>query len=183
MEAAGDERDLRRLSVDTDGDRLRIRNRDRNAFWSGFMDSRHPVLVRVTLPRLDRLELSGACQADVAGFNSGDLEVEQSGASAAALNADLSRLTLDMSGASRIDLRGRAADLNVDGSGASQINALQLDAANAAFDLSGACNTKARVRETLHADLSGASQVRYAGNPTRIEQDLSRGASLKQIKE
>ena len=183
VEAAGDERDLRRLSVDTDGDRLRIRNRDRNAFWSGFMDSHHPVLVRVTLPRLDRLELSGACQADVAGFNSGNLEVEQSGASAAALNADLSRLTLDLSGASRIDLRGRAANLNVDGSGASQINALQLDAGEAAFDLSGACNAKARVRETLHADLSGASEVRYAGNPTRIEKDVSRGASLKQISE
>ncbi|UOR06285.1 DUF2807 domain-containing protein [Hymenobacter aerilatus] len=183
VEAAGEDRDLRDLQISTNGNELLIRHHERG-FWSNWKGNRNPVLVRVTMPAIDKLELNGACQADVAGFNEArNLNVEQNGACAATLAVNATRLSLDLSGACQTTLRGQANDLVVDGSGACQVDALGLTARTANFDLSGASNAKARVQESLKVDLSGASEVKYAGNPSRISKDVSRGSSLVAIRE
>lgn len=183
VEAAGEDRDLRDLQVSTSGSELLIRHHERS-FWSNWRGNRNPVLVRVTLPTLEKLELNGACQADVAGFaDSRNLDVEQNVACTATLNVTAARLNLDLSGACRTNLRGQTNDLVVDGSGACEIDALGLSARSANFDLSGACNAKTRVRENLNVDLSGACEVQYAGNPSRISKEVSRGSTLKTIRE
>ncbi|MBO3270546.1 GIN domain-containing protein [Hymenobacter defluvii] len=183
IEAAGEDRDLRDLQVSTSGDELLIRHQQRG-FWSNWKGNRNPVLVRVTMPTLDKLELNGACQADVAGFRDArNLNVEQNGACAATLDVNATRLSLDLSGACQTHLRGQTNDLVVDGSGACEIDALGMTARTADFDLSGASNAKTRVQERLKVDLSGASEVQYAGNPSRISKEVSRGSSLVPIRE
>jgi len=183
VEAAGEDRDLRDLQVSNSGNELLIRHHQRG-FWSNWNSNRNPVLVRVTMPTLTGLELNGACQADVAGFRDvRSLTVDQSGACTATLDVQAIRLALDLSGACRTNLRGQADKLDVEGSGACEVDALALTARSASFDMSGACNAKTRVQESLNVDLSGASELKYAGNPSRISKDVSRGSSMAAIRE
>ena len=183
VEAAGRPEDMDDVRLSTDGDRLLIQPRNRS-FFSGFGSSSHAILVTVTLPHLQRLELSGACQADVSGFRDEQrLRLEASSASVAFLDVSVPRLELDLSSASQATLRGTANELNIEGSSASQVEALALRANRASLDLSGASSAKVRASQELKVDLRGASSVNYAGRPGRIEKDLAGASSLEEVKE
>ena len=183
VEAAGRPEDMDEVRLSTDGDRLLIQPRSRS-FFGGFRSGGgHAVLVTVTLPRLQRLELSGACQADVSGFRDEKLRLEASGACVAFLSVNVPRLELDLSSASQATLRGTANELAIEGSSASQVEALALRADRATLDLSGASSAKVRASEELKVDLRGASTVNYAGRPGRIEKDLAGASSLEEVKE
>ena len=182
VEAAGRTQDLDYLRLETTGDRLVVAQRT-NSLLSGFNFSSQPILVTVTVPTLQRLNLSGACQADVSGFNQDNLRLEATGASSARLDVHVPSLTLDLSGACAIDLRGAATELLVDGSGVCQVNGLALQAQRANVELRGMSQAKVRAATELKVDLSGSSHVRYAGSPGHIEKDLSGASSLEEVKD
>jgi phage shock protein PspC (stress-responsive transcriptional regulator) len=182
VDAAGEERDLRNLRVETNGDELFIRSRSRTSFMPSFSFNHKPLLIRVQMPELTGLDLNGACQANVAGFKDQALHVEQSGACHAMLNVNVPRLDLDMSGACRTDLRGSANDLNVEGSGACQVQGLRMVTQMADFDLSGMSKARIRVAKQLRAELSGASRVEYAGSPSRIQKEVSGSSRVVRLK-
>ncbi|QDA61395.1 PspC domain-containing protein [Hymenobacter jejuensis] len=181
IEAAGDERDLGNLRVDTNGEELVIRPRNTGSWFNFSSHNNKPVLVRVTLPTLRGLDLSGACRADVAGFSGESLSVEQSGACSATLNVDVPRLDLDLSGACHTDVRGSATELHAEGSGACQIQALGLQTQRTTLELTGMSQAQVRVSDELRTDLSGASHVEYAGNPSTIKNDVSGSSRVKRI--
>lgn len=180
-EAAARPGALDEVRLEVRGDRLLIRNRRNNGVFSIFGNNRSPILVTVTLPRLKRLELSAACQADVSGFRDEDLRVNASSAASARLNVNVPHLEIDLSSAAHADLSGSATELSVDGSSASSLNALGLRATKAAIDLSSGSEAKVHATDELKVDLSSGSQVKYAGNPTRIDKDLNSGSSLEQV--
>ncbi|WP_324677301.1 PspC domain-containing protein [Hymenobacter sp. GOD-10R] len=183
VEAAGDERDLRDLRVDTDGGKLVIRNRNSGSWFNFSKNTRSPVLIRIQVPTLRSLDLSGACRADVAGFKGEAMSVGQSGASAAILDVDVPRLDLDLSGACRTDLRGQANEFHAEGSGACQIQALDLQVDKANLELSGVSRARVRVANELRTDLSGACHVDYAGNPTEVKNETSGSSRVRHITE
>ncbi|HET9502759.1 MAG TPA: DUF2807 domain-containing protein [Hymenobacter sp.] len=182
-EAAARPGALEEVRLEVRGNRLLIRNRRNNGVFSVFGGNRSPILVTVTLPRLKRLELSAACQADVSGFRDEDLRVNASSAASARLNVNVPHLEIDLSSAAHADLSGSANELSVDGSSASSLNALGLRATKASVDLSSGSEAKVRATDVLKVDLSSGSQVKYAGNPGRIDKDLNSGSSLEQVKE
>jgi len=182
-EAAARPGALDEVRLEVRGDRLLIRNRRNNGVFSVFGNNRSPILVTVTMPRLKRLELSAACQADVSGFRDEDLRVNASSAASARLNVNVPHLEIDLSSAAHAELTGTANELSVDGSSASSLDALGLRAAKASLDLSSGSEAKVRATDELKVDLSSGSQVKYAGNPGRIEKDLNSGSSLEQVKE
>ena len=182
VEAAGRPQDLDQMGLRVEGDRLVVRHRDRG-FLSGFNFSSHPVLVTVTLPRLQKLELNGACQADVSGFRDESLGLEVSGASFVRLHVDVPNLDVNLSGASHADLSGTANNLTIDGSSASQVEGLGLRTDNTTLKLSGASQAAVRASSGLTANLSGSSRARYAGKPPHIEKDLSGNSSLEEVRD
>ncbi|WP_303311981.1 DUF2807 domain-containing protein [Hymenobacter sp. BT730] len=179
VEAAGSERDLRNLRVETTGDRLTIHSRRDGLF--GLSNMKEPVLIRVQLPTLRHIELSGACRGDIAGFSGQALQVEQSGASTAKLNVNVPRLELELNGACKTAARGEARELRVEGSGVCQIEALNLRSNQATVDVSGASNARVRVTERLKAEATGSSHVYYTGNPSSVEKDESGGSHVRAI--
>jgi phage shock protein PspC (stress-responsive transcriptional regulator) len=182
-EAAGRTGDLDDVRLEVRGDRLLIRSRRNNGLFSAFGNHRDPILVTVTLPRLRRLELSAACQADVSGFRDEDLRVDASSAASARLNVNVPHLEVDLSSAAHAELSGTANELSVDGSSASSLDALGLRATKASLDLSSGSEAKVHATDELKVDLSSGSQVKYAGRPGRIEKDLNSGSSLEQVNE
>lgn len=143
-------------------------------------------MVEITMPKIDKLSLSGASQGEVSGFRSSDrLEFEASGASY--LNIDdikagdtdfeisggshvsggieISKGRFNVSGASSIDLEGFASDISIEVSGASQANLANFPVSNATVRISGASVVTVNASGTVEGNVSGASRLIYLDDP------------------
>ncbi|MCL5107881.1 MAG: DUF2807 domain-containing protein [Chloroflexi bacterium] len=134
---------------------------------------------KVTLPTLRRLDLSGAANASLSGFQSSDLlEIGLSGASKITGGAAAGPLSANLSGASSLNLRGSAASLSLEGSGASSADLGSCPVESASVRLSGASRATVNVNGKLDADLSGASKLTYTGNASLGAINTSGGSNV-----
>lgn len=137
---------------------------------------------RITLPRLVGLEASGASHVDVSGFKSSDnVRVNVSGASTARGDMETGDLNTDISGASTLALEGSGKNLRVNASGASTVDLDNFAVNDASVEASGASRANVNVSGRLDANASGASSVRYTGDPTlgRIEESGASSVSAR----
>lgn len=122
---------------------------------------------RVTMPTLTGVNASGASRVKISGFaSSKNLDVEVSGASALEGDIDAGDVRVEASGASRVDLTGQGQDGRIGASGASQVHMGNFRLTNVDVEASGASQAEVYASGVLNADASGASTVRYSGNPT-----------------
>jgi hypothetical protein len=153
----------------------------------------------ITMPALRGLDLSGASKASATGFNSGDdFSAEISGSSsldidmqtgnfkaslsgASDLNGRLeaSGTSFDLSGSSHVTLGGSGGNITIDASGASRVNMNDFTVRDASIELSGSSDADIVINGRLDVALSGASTLRYGGNPTLGNLDITGGSSLK----
>ena len=180
INVTGYENLIERLEIDRSGQTLKIGLRPGSYF-------RNNVRAIIAMPALNKLLVSGACRGSAKGVSSvDDFDLEVSGASRVEVDIEAtstavevsgaSRLTgellvaqnssLVVSGASRCELTGLTYDMNLDLSGASRATLSEFQAANADVNISGASQAIINVIDTLDVDLSGASSLEYAGDPT-----------------
>jgi hypothetical protein len=136
---------------------------------------------KVTMPELSGLNLSGATRTTVTGFNSNlALNGEVSGAST--LRGDLAcgNANFDVSGASKVELQGSAYDLKVKASGASTADLGSFTSRDTAVDASGASRVTVAASGSLVVEASGASTVRYVGEPTKLKENTSGASTVGQ---
>jgi hypothetical protein len=125
------------------------------------------------------IELSGASSLDMSDIAAGDIEFELSGASRVSGDITASGdARLDLSGASKAELTGSANDMLIKASGASQLGLDNFPVASADVKLSGASGATVNLDGRLDANLSGASKLRYTGEPTMGDIDTSGGSTL-----
>ena len=161
------------LEVDKSGDTLRIRLQQNRLYTSATLRA------KITMPDLNRLDLSGGSQADVTGFTlSHDLSIELSGGSRVTGDISADEVDLKLSGGSRIDLVGSADNLVADGSGGSHFELGSFPVGNANIKISGGSRATVDVSGTLDVDLSGGSRVLYDGEPKLGNIDLSGGSTV-----
>ncbi|WP_077920663.1 GIN domain-containing protein [Spirosoma sp. 209] len=140
---------------------------------------RYAMAFTITMPTIRAVSFSGASQSTLTGFtNLTDLRVELTGASKAAVNSNVSRLTADLSGASVLTGLGSGTDLRASLSGASTLETLSYPVTTASLDLSGASTARVRVADALTVKASGGSKVRYQGAP-RVSSQLSGASSVE----
>jgi hypothetical protein len=182
------------LVIEQSGDTLQITMQPGNIY------SKTQQRAVITLPDLERLELSGASKAAVSGFTSShDLQIKISGASQMDISdvvsgnafLDLSGasniegtftvkdIVLEVSGNSTVSLAGSAENISLTASGASQVDLAALKINNAWFDLSGASQATVNASGQLSGDLSGASLLEYLGDPTLGNFTSSGGSSVR----
>lgn len=162
--------------------------------WKPFSTNLHITkhIVEITLPSLESLSLSGAVEGEVLGkFSQNVFTLDLSGSSRVKASVSAKTLTIDSSGSSRVDLSGTYGTVNgdfsgaseliligsaltikVSSSGASSITSLECSANDVSLDLSGASRATVQALETLNIEGSGASIIKYKGNP-KINKDLS----------
>ncbi len=134
----------------------------------------------ITLPLLDGLYLSGASRSEVSGFMSDhDLDIHLSGASRVSGTIVASDADFDISGASKLELEGGGENLKVKASGASDVDLGDFIAEDVDINLSGASDGTVNLNGTLDADVSGASKLRYYGNPTMGDIETSGASTIK----
>ncbi|AFK03125.1 phage shock protein C, PspC [Emticicia oligotrophica DSM 17448] len=145
------------IDFDLRGNTLEIDHKDKFSF--GRRNS--TIRINITLPTLERLDVSGASTIKVLGFKdkNRDLAIELTGASKAAIDVEARKIEFDASGASKADLRGSAEKINVDVSGACQINATRMEIKQAKVEASGASHVDFGKLEDLDSNTSGASKV------------------------
>lgn len=129
---------------------------------------RNPTLrARVTMPSLIDLRASGAARVDLTGFKSGEnVQVNVSGASTVQGDIEAGDLNVEIAGASKLVLSGQGDSLRASASGASTADLSDFAVIDADVDANGASHINVNASGTLDAKASGASSVRYSGNPT-----------------
>lgn len=144
---------------------------------SAWMRPTNGVKVFVSMPQLNRLQISGSSDVKTEGrfIQNEKLYIELNGASSGNIDLRIPDIRLHASGASTIIASGEARDLEVDLSGASTFEGFSLKAENTKVDVSGASKADVFASVSLKAEASGASNVRYKGKPS-VKQSSS-GAS------
>lgn len=133
----------------------------------------------VTFRELDQIDASGAVNVygdDTLTFE--DLSIEASGATEVTLDLEASSLSLNSSGASHIRLAGSCLTASLESSGASGLKADDMETEEFMLNISGAGEASVFVTKTLDVNVSGASHVRYKGNPQTIRQETSGASSI-----
>jgi hypothetical protein len=152
---------------------------------------------RIAMPDLEVLRLEGATKGTAKGFSTTahDTDIYLSGASSLDVDYKANNSKVDVSGASRIGgtvktaalllniagsssafLDGSATSIDIEASGASNAALDNLKAGTIHVELSGASKTTVWPTEKLSIDISGASSLTYAGNPSVESIEIS-GAS------
>jgi len=109
-------------------------------------------------------------------FKSNEFSVKASGNSNIAVNIAAANLNIDASGASKITVKGSANQQKIYSSGASYYNGKNCKSKDATVSASGASKIIIDCSDSLHAEASGASNIRYISKPKNVEEDTS-GAS------
>ena len=136
--------------------------------------------IYITFVKLDELEISGACHlTSENSFKLGDLELDCSGAADVELKFAADEVEMDCSGASKLAMYGSSERVSLDLSGAANLDAIDFEVTNLSIDISGAANGKMMVTGELSADVSGAAQFKYKGDPKITDIDVSGAGSLK----
>ena len=179
IEAAGDADALDNLRVERNGDELVVKPRSGVRL---FGNADHRVLVRIEMPAIDHLELAGAVQGDLGGFDHQEtMRIAQAGASHLRLNGNYGTLRLELAGACRTTATGQADDLRLDAVAACELAGANLKTRTAKVSLVGACKARLNVTESLRGDAVGASEVAYSGQPGIVKVDAVGASSLKHL--
>jgi len=133
----------------------------------------------ITMPQITSLELSGASEGNIGGFSSSEsFDLKLSGASSLWGDIESGDCNIHLSGASGVELNGSGHDLDIHASGASQVNLADYFVNNANVKLSGASSAYLNLDGRLDANLSGASRLKYTGEPSLGSINTSGGSTV-----
>jgi len=124
------------------------------------LNSLKKLVINCSTAVLDRLQLDGACKANIKGLTKGRVEVVGNGASTVTAEGNLDWFSAIMSGAGTVkasNLKTKGAFVKISGAGTADLN----------------------VVEKLKVEIEGAGTVKYAGNPTVEKKVMGAGTITK----
>lgn len=154
------ENDIKDLDVTVSHGELKIGLDSDWSFWDIFGKSHGKIMVYITMPRLESLDISGASKLALYPFkNINDLDIDISGAAHAKLDIEADDVNVDASGASHLEIAGKVTRMDIEISGASHFSAKKAEVRNAQVDASGASHADFGKVANLRSETSGASHV------------------------
>lgn len=164
--------------------------------------SGEPVIVRVTLPVLSAVDVSGSGAVfvqsafntssfaiDVSGSGSltgidsifaGDVQLDVSGSGSINMILATTSVTADISGSGSITLGGYGSSINQEISGSGKMHNYGFLVANAYVSISGSGNLELNATDLIDGDISGSGDIYYKNTPV-INVDISGSGSLIHI--
>lgn len=135
--------------------------------------------VYVSAPTLRKISSSsGAYVESVSTIKSENLDLKSSSGSEINLSVNSKNLSCDSSSGSKITANGKSENLRSESSSGSSIVLNELEVANAVCKSSSGSSTKVSPIESLDADASSGSSIKYYSTPKQIKIDESSGASV-----
>lgn len=136
----------------------------------------------IGVKNLDGIEASGAVDVKSDGrLNVKDLNIDLSGSTKIDLDLNAANVRTGASGSSEIYLKGQAATNDIDMSGSGKVEALDFVVGKYKISTSGASECKINVLNELDVHTSGSSDIKYRGNPAKVNNDQSGASSVKKI--
>ena len=169
VQAIGDKQDLDDLDV-------YVRNGVLYARYVGYSSRRYKMTINITMPSISEVNFSGASDTYIEGFSVRYCNVFLSGASYLKIDSDIQNLNFHVTGASELNMIGNGEKTIGEVSGASLVNNFSFIADEQTLSVAGASKVRVSAFRFLRVTASGASNVRYRGNPT-LEKSTS-GASI-----
>ncbi len=110
--------------------------------------------VKVSAENIDRVSISGAVDLSISGVNNNNLEFE-------------------INGAGDLKASGKTKNMKIDVSGSGDIKAKELKAENVDVAVNGAGNAVVNASQKLKAEINGAGDITYYGNPREVIKNVS----------
>ena len=133
----------------------------------------------VTVRDLDRLSTSGASQVTMVSPPTGPaLQLEASGSSQIIGPVVADHVEAVVSGSGRLSLSGQVGNLGLSGVGSSRLLLADLAVRDLDAVLSGSSHATVTVSDTLAAEATGASVLRYRGTPN-VHQQTAGSSSIE----
>ncbi len=165
---------LKYIKTEVSGSRLRIYSK-KNLCMSG------NVIVTVGVRNLEEIKASGAVEVASDGkLKTGDLRIKLSGATKIDMDLNADHVTTSASGATEVRLKGQATSHDIDMSGVGHVYAFDFVVSKCDIETSGAGHSEVNVLNSLSVHSSGASEVRYKGNPS-VSNSKSGASSLEKV--
>lgn len=172
---SADDNLLQYIQTNTSGGTLEIKTK-RNICGS------KEITLVVGVRNLDGLKAAGGIEIKSEGrLNTKDLELQLSGATKVEMDLSAANVRAKGSGATELDLRGQAASADVRLTGSGKINALDFVVGRYNLETTGASECNINVLNELNVHSTGASDVKYRGNPSSVNTDKTGAASVKKI--
>lgn len=115
-------------------------------YTEGSTSAKNPIKATVLVPKLHRVDISGASEVSISGLTTDQFYADLSGASTLVALGEAASVEIEASGASKADLGGvKSKTASINGSGASTIVLASPD--------------------KIMGQLSGASTLNHSGNP------------------
>jgi hypothetical protein len=143
-------------------------------------DGKMPSKITIGYLTIDGIDANGAVSIksnEVVSTNK--LEIEATGAAKCKLEVSVNTVSCNANGAASISLSGGCGNLEAIVSGAASLKAENLIAQNGNINTSGASTAKVNVTGKLEGNTSGASTLKYAGNPKEIQINQSGSSNVK----
>lgn len=170
MDGVTDEK--KRYDVYVSGETLVIDFDDKsNFFWKKDFLKENKVKIKITLPHLEELKVTGAGQLSFIGFDETDMEVKLLGAIEAEGDIKTHNLTVDLTGATSLELKGSGRFMEANATGASAIRAYNFEVEEAIVEAHGASSAKVYVTRKLEITKGIASSVSHRGDPEIIRRN------------
>lgn len=131
-------------------------------------------------PHIGSFDLGGTTTLTVKDLDQEELEIDLSGAVSALITGDIENIEGELSGVSKLELQGKGDYLEIEVSGASQFEAEEFELQELSIELSGVSKATVFVEDSIKAHLSGASELRYKGDP-EIDSEISEASEIDEI--
>lgn len=173
VKVTGAENEVKNLITEVSGTTLNITTKG---------NIKENMKVYVSMKTLEEISTSGAVylKSDTT-FNADKLELTASGASKIKLDVICKEIKSTVTGAATLVLTGATEVHIAHTSGASSLKAYKLSSINTTITCSGASSAKVNVNQRLNADASGASSLKYTGNPEDKTINVSGTADVKRV--
>jgi hypothetical protein len=166
---------LKYIKTNVSGGRLKIYNR-RNFCNTG------ELTVNIGVRNLEELSSSGVVEVESDGkINTKDMRFKLSGASKITMDLNAANVVTSGEGASELNLKGQATSHDIDLSGDSKVYALDFVVSSCEIESTGVGHCEVNVLNSLSVHSSGASEVKYRGNPSNVTNDKSGASSIEKV--
>jgi hypothetical protein len=166
---------MKYIRTSVDGDRLRIETR-RNLCGSGEM------VINIGVKNLEKIKTSGAIDLTSDGkLVTKDLSLDLNGGSKVNMELDAANVNTEGSGASEINLKGQATSHKVHLTGSGKIYAFDFVVGSYDIETTGASECEINVLHDLNVNTTGASEIKYRGNPTNVNSHKTGASTLTKV--
>jgi hypothetical protein len=149
---------LDHIQTDVRDGTLFVRSRTKNWVVGG---GHSRITIRIAVPHLDSLRLTGGHRATISGFSGGESKIDVEGAVKLHASGELDRLTVHLAGAGTANLS-------------------ELTAATARVTVDGVGRVIVHPTETLDATMNGLGAIHYVGTPREVRTRMNGLGSIGQ---